>query len=84
MSEIVQKKLEERRAEKFKEQQPDLTYLIIATMSWLAAAAVAVPVAVTKGILTVRSRRGKKDSESDRLVVWNARAAAAAATPQNG
>jgi len=35
-------------------------------MSWLAAAAVAVPVVVTKGILTVRSRGRKDSSESDR------------------
>lgn len=37
-------------------------------MSWLAAAAVAVPVAVTKGILTVRSRSKKDSSDTDRLV----------------
>lgn len=37
-------------------------------MSWLAAAAVAVPVAVTKGILTVRSRSNKDTSDTDRLV----------------
>lgn len=35
-------------------------------MSWLAAAAVAVPVVVTKGILTVRSRGRKDSSDSDR------------------
>lgn len=36
--------------------------------SWLAAAAVAVPVVVTKSILTVRSRNKKDSSETDRLV----------------
>jgi hypothetical protein len=35
-------------------------------MSWIAAAAVAVPVAVTKGILTVRSRGKKDSSETER------------------
>lgn len=34
--------------------------------SWLAAAAVAVPVAVTKGILTVRSRNKKDSSETEK------------------
>jgi hypothetical protein len=33
-------------------------------MSWLAAAAVAVPVVVTKGILSIRSRGQGADSDA--------------------